>query len=94
MKVSEITTTTVAEYLRCDTTDSLLAPILIASKEYIKDYTSLAIEDLDNYDSFWIVVLVLCQSMYDDRSAYVDKSNVNKVVETILNMHRRNLVGG
>lgn len=47
---------------------------------------------LDAHDDIVIAVYVLCQDMYDTRSYYVDKSNVNKVVETILNMHCINLL--
>ena len=31
--------------------------------------------------------MVLCQDMYDNRSMYVDKNNMNKVVEAVLGMH-------
>jgi len=36
--------------------------------------------------------MILCQDMYDNRSMYVDKNNLNKVVETILGMHSVNLL--
>ena len=47
---------------------------------------------LDAYEDFVIAVYVLCQDMYDNRMMYVDKSNVNKVVETMLGMHCTNLL--
>ena len=39
-----------------------------------------------------IAVFVLVQDMYDNRSFYVDKSHLNRVVETILSMHSVNLL--
>jgi hypothetical protein len=46
----------------------------------------------DKYKDFVIVVYVLVQDMYDNRTLYVDKNNLNKVVETILGMHSINLL--
>ena len=47
---------------------------------------------LDAHEDFVIVVYVLVQDMHDNRVMYVDKSNVNKVVETILSMYSINLL--
>jgi hypothetical protein len=47
---------------------------------------------LDAFEEFYIVVMVLCQDMYDNRTYYVDNQNLNKVVQTILDMHCRNLL--
>lgn len=94
MKVSEIQITDVAKYLRLDDEESSLTllPMLVAAKEYIKNYTGLTEEEIDLHEDFYIAVMVLCQDMHDNRCMYVDKSNVNKVVSTILDMHRVNLV--
>lgn len=104
MQVSQITIKDVAEYLRLDSDvveseTVTLTAILDTAKRYIADYTGIPqekvdenTETLDDHEDFYIVVMVLCQDMYDNRSYYVDKSNVNKVVETILGMHCRNLI--
>lgn len=93
MKVSEITTEHVVEYLRAEEEfPEKLEPMLTAAKSYISNYTGIPIEELDNYDEFYTVVMVLCQDMYDNRSYYVERNYVNKTVSTILDMHRRNLV--
>lgn len=100
MKVSEITIQNIADYLRLDdTAESLLTPILASAKQYISNYTGiptestdLSIKTLDDCEDFYIVVMILCQDMYDNRSMYVDKSNLNRVVETILGMHCINLL--
>lgn len=95
-KVSDITYSDIASYLRLsDITEdnqNYLTTLINISKEYISKYTGIAINDLDNYTDFIIVVFVLCQSMYDDRTMYVDNSNLNKVVDTILGMHQNNLL--
>ena len=78
-----------------------LEPIMLAAKSYISSYTGIKIQvdnkedtskTIDDYDDFYIAFMVLCQDMYDNRSMYVDKSNVNKVVSCILDMHCTNLL--
>ncbi len=95
-KVSEIQANDVAEYIRIDEVTAsdtvLLTTLLSTAKEFIKNYTGRSDEDLDKYTDFIIVVFILCQDMYDNRTMYVDKSNLNKVVETILGLHQVNLL--
>ena len=92
MKVSDITYTDIANYIRLTEVSqeeqSLLTNLISIAKAFIKDNTG--VEDLDEFDDFVIVIFILCQDMYDTRSLYVDKSAVNKVVETILGMHSLN----
>ena len=102
MKVSEITVSNIAEYLRLETgeyNELELANLLTVAKKFISNYTGIPItsedplvETLDSHEDFYIVVMVLCQDMYDNRSYYVEKNNLNKVVETILGMHSVNLL--
>lgn len=98
MKVSEITVNDIIRYLREEPEDLTAEEIqdienyLVTSKKFIKSYTGLTAEEIDTHEDFYIVVMVLCQDMYDNRSYYVDKSNLNKVVETILGMHSVNLL--
>lgn len=93
-KVSEITSKDVADYIRLaepsDEDYKYLETILKVAKDFIKNNTGQ--EDLDKYTDFIIVVYVLCQDMYDNRSYYVDNTNVNKVVQTILDMHSVDLL--
>ena len=92
MKVSNITYNDIANYIRLTEVSqeeqSLLTNLIDIAKAFIKENTG--VEDLDEFDDFVIVVFILCQDMYDTRSLYVDKSNLNKVVETILGMHSLN----
>ena len=94
-KVSEITAERIANYIRLDDYDDVeLETYLNIAKNYISNYTGIPEtgeeENLDTYSDFVIVVYVLCQDMYDNRAMYVDSSNINKVVQTILDMHTRN----
>lgn len=93
-KVSEINVNDLAEYLRIYELDenevALLNNLLNIAKSYIKSYTGH--DDLDKYQDFVIVTLVLVQDMYDNRTLYIDTNNLNTVVETILGMHSVNLL--
>ena len=95
-KISEITYQDVAEYIRLSevTQDdqNALTNLINISKDYISKYTGVAVENLDNYNDMVIVVFILCQDMWDNRTMYVDNTNLNKVVETILGMHQINLL--
>lgn len=101
MKVSKITIEDIANYLRLSEVSDIekkeLQTYLDIAKNYISNYTGIPIksidyetETLDSHEDFVIVVYVLCQDMYDNRTLYVDNANINKVVQTILDMHRRN----
>lgn len=93
MKVKEIETENVAQYLRLDEYDEdQMTAILDSAKAFIRSYTGLTDDEINTHDDFYIVVMILCQDMYDNRCMYVDKNNLNKVVETILGMHCVNLL--
>lgn len=101
MKVSEITIDDIADYIRLsevsDNDKKELRTYLNIAKNFISNYTGIQIssdieeeETLDNHEDFIIVVYILCQDMYDNRSLYVDSKSINKTVQTILDMHTRN----
>ncbi len=98
MKVSEITVKNLADYLKLDyeTLDpeeiSELETFLASAKVFISDYTGLNQSEIDVHESFVVAVFVLVQDMYDNRSYYVDKSHINHVIESILEMHSVNLL--
>lgn len=100
-KVSEITQNELANYLRISEVSEQesieLKTYLNIAKNYISNYTGIPeksdseeMETLDNYSDFVIVVYVLCQDMYDNRTMYVDNKSINKTIQTILDMHTRN----
>ena len=95
-KVSDITAESVAEYLRLDeVTDSeinTLTMLISIATSYIKSYTGLDDAGVDKYPEFVIVVLILCQDMWDNRTMYVDSKDLNNTVQSILAMHSVNLL--
>lgn len=95
-KVSDITYSDIADYMRLTEVtaaeQNTLEALLSVAKSFISNYTGQTEEALDNFPDFVIVVLILCQDMWDNRALYVDKSNLNKVVDTILGMHSINLL--
>ena len=101
MKVSEITIEDVAQHLHYDeeTMDNLtdaerqeLENFKRIAVAFVCSYTGLKEEELDAHEDISIVILVLCQDMYDNRCLYVDKSNINFMVKTTLDMHSVNLI--
>ena len=95
-KVSDITAESVADYLRLDEiTDSeinTLTMLISIATSYIKSYTGLDDAGVDKYPEFVIVVLILCQDMWDNRTMYVDSKELNNTVQSILAMHSVNLL--
>lgn len=100
MKLSKIKKSDVIEYLKLEedmypdksAAGKNLQAIMDAAYSYILNYTGLTKEEADTHEQFYIAYMALCQDMHDNRSFYVDKCNVNKVVESILGMHCVNLL--
>lgn len=100
-KISEITEEEIANYLRISEISEQekkeLRTYFNIAKDYISNYTGIPkeseneeAETLDSFSDFVIVIYILCQDMYDNRTMYVDGKNINKTVQTILDMHTRN----
>ena len=96
MKISEITSDTVKDFLRLDegeADETLIAASMKAAENYILDETALEPEDLDDHEDLTIAYLVLVQDFYDNRAYESEKSAApNRTVEAILGHHRRNLL--
>lgn len=99
-KVSDITVKCVADYLRLDeaaesendTFPMLMTMLISIATSFIKSYTGLDDVGVDKYPEFVIVVLILCQDMWDNRTMYVDSKYLNNTVQSILAMHSVNLL--
>lgn len=95
-KLSQISVNSIAEYLRlAEITEDdrdFLGTLYGVAKDYIIQYTGIPEDELDDYNDLVVACYVLIQDMYDTRAMYVDSDNVNKVVDTILGMHQRNLL--
>ena len=90
MKVSELTESVIANYCRImeeDVTDServSLEALKTAAVSYVMSYTGLSLEEIDNHEDISIAVLTLIADMYDNRAMTVDKKEVNRTAEIIL----------
>lgn len=95
-KVSEITVSDLRNYLRIaeisEADQSYLATCLNVAKSFIKSYTGLDDEGMDAHVDLITVCFVLVSDMYDNRAYYVDKTNLNLLVSSILDLHSTNLL--
>lgn len=95
-KISEITSQNMAEYLRLPdpTIDDLntLNTLMDVAIDYMAKYTGRTAEELDEFNDMVIVALILVQDMWDNRTMYVENTNMNRTVESILNLHVVNLL--
>lgn len=98
MKISTINAEDIMNYLRIAESDrdinlkNDIETYLKIAKKFIQDETGLDAKEIDEHDDLIIIVYVLCQEFYDNRSLYVDEKNLNRVYETILGRHRVNLL--
>lgn len=94
MKISEVTIIDLKEYANVshNLDDVLFNTILIGAKAYIKSYTGLSNEKLDEKEDLTIALMILANEMYDNRAYTVENDKANKVVNSILDMHSINLL--
>lgn len=101
MKISEVTEPDVAKYLRLESGDydaTELAAIMAAAKQYVASYVGLPEVSadggtiLDDCEDLTLAYLVVCREMFDNRAMSVENANANRVIESILSIHSRNLL--
>lgn len=93
MKISEITTDFLIEYCNAYEEDGKILEVFKnASISYIKSYTGLADEEIEEMDDITVALLILVAGMFDCRSIEADKGNVNVILDSVLNMHSKNLL--
>lgn len=95
IKFSEITISDCKKHLNIEeefTEDDYLIQICLeAAREYVFDYTSLTLEELDKSYSIVIAVLVLVTDFYSRRSAAFgyESNKINFILKSILDMNRK-----
>ena len=94
MKISEVTIDDLKEYANVDHDydNNIFRNILLSSKSYIKSYTGLNEEQIDSKEELTIALMILCNEMYENRIYTVENDKVNKIVNSILDMHSINLL--
>ena len=94
MKISEVTINDLKEYANVDHDydDKIFENILLGAKSYIKSYTGLNDEQIDNKEDLTIALMVLCNEMYDNRVFSVENNKANTVITNILDMYAVNLL--
>lgn len=95
MKINEINLEYLKQYLRVDGAedDALLSIILDASKAFVENFTGQDFNYLNSKADVTIALLSLCCDLYENREYAVKDSNVNRIVKTILDMHKIDNVG-
>lgn len=96
MKANELTPEYIADYLKIDDPEeSDFKDIEIfhsAAIGYIKNQTGIDDQKINSSDDLTVAILVLVEDMYDNRRMYVDKQNMNRVVENIIYQYSENLI--
>ncbi|WP_066316956.1 head-tail connector protein [Bacillus sp. FJAT-29814] len=96
MKISEVTRQDLKDYAReyndDPETNKTFDLIHTAGKSYIKNYTGLSYDQMDTKEDLTIVLFVLVNEMYDNRTFSVENDKVNPVIKSILDMHSINLL--
>ena len=97
MKISEVSTEDLINFVRLDESGDIETAELIRMKDsaiaWIKAYTGLDDKALDEYPDLTQALFVLVADMFDNRNFQLDKTGgVNKMVMTILNSHSVNLL--
>lgn len=99
MKVSEIDTDTIKDYcgISDDDSDHIIAVLKGAAMAFIREYTGMTNEEIDEAEDMEYAYMVLINDMFTNReynSAQARKSTMlNPCVKTILEMHCKNQVG-
>ena len=96
MKVSEVTVLDAIHHAKEDAEDEDIVKdfnaFLTAAKSFIRSYTGLTFEQMDEHEDITIAMFVLINDMHDNRSYMVQHDKVNRTVQAILDMHSVNLL--
>ena len=63
-----------------------------AAGSFIKGYTGQDDEYIEQHEEFAPGLMALVADMYDTRSYHVDSDRLNPFVQSVLDMHRVNLI--
>ena len=97
MKISEVDTKALAEYLRLDDPEEIenkeLGRMKQSAVAMMTAYTGLDESELDEHEDITQALFVLVADMFDNRNLQMEgKLTMNPAVRTILNLHSINLL--
>lgn len=93
MKAGELTGQDVLAFLRLDEGEDISPDALLAAaKSFVRGYTGLSDEEMDEHEDITLAILALCADLYENRTVSGETSQANRVVEAILGMYRKNLI--
>ena len=93
MKFSEVTIEDLIRYCNAyddESTKKDMKVILEGVKSYIKSYTGLNNEEVDDIEDLTLVLLAISADMFDNREFTVENNKVNFLYKSILDMHSMN----
>lgn len=87
MKFSEIEFDTVKDYLVCATEDDFdeIEMYIAAAKSFVKTYTALSDEELEENEYFVMPTLMLISSFYENKSVEMS-GKLNVIYSNLLNL--------
>lgn len=83
----------IREYMRDDcVSDENIKQYWKRAVSYIEGYTGLEREELEKIPDAVHAMLAIVNDMHDNRQLNTERSYINELVDSILGMHRKNLV--
>lgn len=83
----------IKEYLRDDCiTEDEIYRFWVRAVKYIEGYTGLSKEKLESKPDVVQAMLAIVADMHDNRQLQTDRSYINELIASILDMHRENLL--
>lgn len=95
MKLSEVTSAKIKAFCGVsDDGDGMLDICAGAARSYIRSFTGLDDDQIDEYEDITAAYLVLINDMYSSRDFSSERASQNPVTAQILALHSVNLLSG
>ena len=97
MKISEVTTESIINYLRLDEPTEIeeaeVERMAEGAISFITGYTGLTEEQLDEFDDITDAYYIIVADKFDNRNLQTEKEyHINKMAKAILDLHSVNLL--
>ena len=94
MKLSEVSEEIMALHCRTTPEDKMLPVYWAAAKEYVLGHTGLTEDAADEYAGLTVAALAITADLVENKNAHIDNDKVNKVIDSFMGLHDRNLLPG